>query len=251
MGFETKEIGGYKVIDEGKGEPLILLHGLFGGLANFDTVVTHFSSSYRTIVPILPLYDLPIRETTVIGLVAYLKEFIDFFKFEKINLLGNSLGGHVALVYTLENKAKVKSLILTGSSGLYEKAFGDTIPKRGDYDYLKEKAEQTFYDPKNATKELVDEIFATVTDREKAIRVISMAKSAVRHNLSEELSQIDIPTFLIWGINDTITPLYVGEEFEKLIPNAKLVSIDKCGHAPMMEHPEIFNKLLEGFLRSI
>ena len=251
MAFAVKEKGGFKLIDEGEGEPLILLHGLFGGLANFDTVVSYFSKNYRTIVPILPLYDLPIRETTVIGLVDYLKKLISHLELKEINLLGNSLGGHVALVYTLENLSNVKSLILTGSSGLYEKAFGDTIPKRGDYDYLKEKTEQTFYNPKIATKELVDEIFETVSDREKAIRVLSMAKSAVRHNLSEELNQINCPTFLIWGINDTITPLYVGEEFKRLINGAQLVTIDKCGHAPMMEHPETFNKLLAEFLRSI
>lgn len=251
MAFAVKEKGGFKLIDEGEGEPLILLHGLFGGLANFDTVVSYFSKNYRTIVPILPLYDLPIRETTVMGLVVYLRQLISHLELKNINLLGNSLGGHVALVYTLENLSNVKSLILTGSSGLYEKAFGDTIPKRGDYDYLKEKTEQTFYDPKIATKELVDEIFETVSDREKAIRVISMAKSAVRHNLSEELNQLNCPTFLIWGINDTITPLYVGEEFKRLINGAQLVTIDKCGHAPMMEHPETFNKLLADFLRSI
>lgn len=241
----------FKYIEEGQGEPILMLHGLFGSLANFEHVIAKFSSDYHTIVPILPLYDLPIRESTVDGLVQYLSDFIDFFDFKKVHLVGNSLGGHVALVYTLNCPDKVASIILTGSSGLFEKAFGDTMPKRGDYEYLKVKTEQTFYDPKIATKELVDDVYETVMDREKAIRVVVMAKSAVRHNLSVELKQIMCPTLLIWGKNDNITPPFVGEEFNRLIPHSKLIFIDKCGHAPMMERPKEFNQILGEFLKSL
>jgi pimeloyl-ACP methyl ester carboxylesterase len=56
---------------------------------------------------------------------------------------------------------------------------------------------------------------------------------------------------LIWGKNDNITPADVAEEFHKLIPHSELRWIDACGHIPMMEQPEAFNKLLEGFLRSL
>lgn len=241
----------FKYIEQGKGAPILMLHGLFGSLANFEHVMAKFASNYHTIVPILPLYDLPIRASTVDGLVEYLTEFIEFFGFEKVHLIGNSLGGHVALVYTLNQPQKVSSITLTGSSGLFEKAFGDTMPKRGDYEYLKEKTEQTFYDPKIATKELVDDVYETIMDREKAIRVVTMAKSAVRHNLSVELNQITCPTLLIWGKNDNITPPFVGEEFKRLIPHAELFFIDKCGHAPMMECPEEFNTILGKFLTAL
>jgi pimeloyl-ACP methyl ester carboxylesterase len=128
---------------------------------------------------------------------------------------------------------------------------GDTYPKRGDYDYIKKKTELTFYDPKIATKELVDEVYEIVNNRLKAIKIIALAKSAIRNNLGEDINQIKQPTLLIWGNNDAITPPFVGREFHRLIPNSELHFIDKCGHAPMMEVPDEFNRILHKFLTKL
>ena len=128
---------------------------------------------------------------------------------------------------------------------------GDSYPKRGDYDYIKNKTEQTFYDPAVATKELVDEVFEITRNRLKVIKILALAKSAIRSNLGPELSQIQQPTLLIWGNNDIVTPPYVGEEFHKLIPKSTLHFVDKCGHAPMMEVPTEFNQILEAFLNQL
>jgi pimeloyl-ACP methyl ester carboxylesterase len=165
--------------------------------------------------------------------------------------MGNSLGGHVALVYALSKPEKIRSLILTGSSGLFENGMGDSYPKRGDKEYIRNKTSLTFYNPALATDELVNEVFEITSNRLKVIKIIALAKSAIRNNLGEELNQIKIQTCLIWGNNDTITPPFVGEEFHKLIPNSELHFIDKCGHAPMMEVPETFNEILEGFLQKM
>jgi len=151
----------------------------------------------------------------------------------------------------LKNPERIKSLILTGSSGLFVNGMGDTYPKRGDYDYIKKKTELTFYDPKIADKELVDEVYETVNNRLKAIKIIALAKSAIRNNLGEEVNQIKQPTLLIWGNNDTITPPFVAREFNKLIPHSELYFIDKCGHAPMMEVPDEFNMILHKFLKKL
>jgi pimeloyl-ACP methyl ester carboxylesterase len=165
--------------------------------------------------------------------------------------MGNSLGGHVALIHVLKTTERIKSLILTGSSGLFENGMGDTYPKRGDYEYIKKKTEITFYDPNTATKELVDEVYQIVNERMKTLKVISLARSAIKNNLGEELTQINLPTLLIWGNNDCITPPFVGREFNKLIKNSELHFIDHCGHAPMMEVPGEFNKILEEFLHKL
>ena len=125
---------------------------------------------------------------------------------------------------------------------------GDTYPKRGDKEYIRNKTALTFYNPSMATDELVDEVFEITNNRLKVIKIITLAKSAIRSNLGEELSQIQQPTCLIWGNNDIITPPFVGKEFNKLIPNSELHLVDKCGHAPMMEVPVEFNKILSGFL---
>jgi pimeloyl-ACP methyl ester carboxylesterase len=199
----------------------------------------------------MPLFDMDLLHTSVTGLAKYVEQFIEARGYQNIHLLGNSLGGHVGLVYILKHPEKIKSLILTGSSGLYENAMGDTYPKRGDYEYIKNKTAQTFYDPNVATKELVDEVFEITRNRLKVIKVLALAKSAIRNNLGTELNEIKQPTLLIWGKNDCVTPPLVGEAFNKLIPNSQLHFIDKCGHAPMMEVPEEFNTILEKFLNEL
>jgi pimeloyl-ACP methyl ester carboxylesterase len=251
MNYEIKQHDKFKFIEEGSGEPLVLLHGLFGALSNFADLIEHFRSKYKVVVPLLPLLDLDIFHTTVGGLEKHVHQFIETRGYRNIHLLGNSLGGHIALVHILKHPEKIKSLILTGSSGLFESGMGDSYPKRGNYEYIRKKTELTFFDPAMATKELVDEVFEITNNRLKVIKIIALAKSAIRNNLGEELNQIKQPTLLIWGNNDTITPPFVGKEFNKLIPRSELRFIDQCGHAPMMERPKAFNEILEIFLEKL
>jgi pimeloyl-ACP methyl ester carboxylesterase len=248
MQYTIKQKDKFKYVEEGQGEPLILLHGLFGALSNFTDLIEYFRPKYKVVVPMLPLFELDIFHTTVGGLQKFVYRFIESLNYNNIHLLGNSLGGHVALVHVLKHPERIKSLILTGSSGLFENGMGDTYPKRGDYEYIRKKTEMTFYDPATATKDLVDEVFEITNNRIKVIKIISLAKSAIRNNLGEELNQIKQPTLLIWGNNDIITPPFVAREFNKMIPNSELYFLDKCGHAPMMEAPGEFNVILEKFL---
>ncbi len=202
-------------------------------------------------MPILPIFEMSIRKLSLGGLLEYVKDFLEMMGFSRIHLLGNSLGGHLAIIYSLEYMDTVKSLILTGSSGLYESAFGTGFPRREDYDYIKKKVELTFFNPDIATKEMVDEVFGIVNDRMKGIRVIKTAKSAIRHNVENRLSELKIPCLLVWGKQDTITPAFVGEKFHELIVNSRLEMLDNCGHAPMLELPEKFNTVLHDFLNEV
>jgi 2-hydroxy-6-oxonona-2,4-dienedioate hydrolase len=251
MNYEIKQKEKFRYVEEGTGEPIVLLHGLFGALSNFQGLIEYFRFHNRVIVPLLPLLDMDILHTSVGGLAKYVHRFLESLELENVHLLGNSLGGHVALVHTLKNPSRIRSLILTGSSGLFENGMGDSYPRRGDYEYIKNKTALTFYDPAIATKELVDEVYSITNNRLKVIKIIALAKSAIRNNLGQELNQIKVPTLLIWGNNDTITPPFVGKEFNTLIPASELHFIDQCGHAPMMEVPDEFNKILHGFLNKL
>ena len=248
MNYEIKQQDKFRYLEEGEGEPLVLLHGLFGALSNFADLIEHFRHTHKVVVPLLPLFDLDIFHTSVGGLQKHVQKFIELRGYNNIHLLGNSLGGHVALVHILKHPERIRTLTLTGSSGLFENGMGDSYPKRGDKEYIRKKTELTFYDPAMATEELVDEVFEITNNRIKVIKIIALAKSAIRNNLGEELNQIKQPTLLVWGNNDTITPPFVAKEFNKLIPNSELHFVDKCGHAPMMEVPQEFNKILETFL---
>ncbi|HZH70180.1 MAG TPA: alpha/beta hydrolase [Flavobacteriaceae bacterium] len=249
MTENLKKEGKFEYIELGEGKPIIVLHGLMGGLSNFDGVANFFSAKgYRILIPVLPIYTMPLLQTTVKTISLYVRDFIKHKKLGKAILLGNSLGGHIALLSAKLFPEYVEALVITGSSGLYESAMGDSYPKRGDYEYIRQKAENVFYDPKVATKEIVDEVFDVVNDRNKVIRTLAIAKSAIRHNMAKDLPKMKIPTCIIWGKNDNVTPPNVAEEFHQLLPDSDLYWIDKCGHAAMMEHPDTFNELLDAWL---
>lgn len=248
MNYKIREENDFHYIDEGNGEILLLLHGLFGALSNWQGVIDHFSQQYRVIIPLMPIHDMPIKEAGCEGLTVFIEKFIDHVKLDKFSLIGNSLGGHVALIYTLKHPEKVQRLILTGSSGLFENSMGGSYPKRGNYEYIKERVEYTFYDPKTASKELVDEVFEITNSIPKVMRIIAIAKSAQRNNMAKDIVRIEKPTLLIWGLNDTITPPHVGHEFNSLIKGSELQFIDHCCHAPMMEQPVEFNRILDHWL---
>ena len=250
MALNVRDKNGFSYVDEGQGQVLMLLHGLFGALSNWEGVVNRFASSYRVVIPMLPIYSMPIKEAGLEGLKTFVEDFVKTMELDNMIIMGNSLGGHVALLYTLDNEPKVSSLILTGSSGLFENAMGGSYPRRGSYDYIKDRVEYTFYNPTVASEELVAEVFETTRSIPKCMRIVAIAKSAQRNNLASDLHRIQVPTLLIWGLNDTITPPMVAHDFNRLIPNSTLRFIDKCCHAPMMEHPEKFNNLVAAFLQN-
>ncbi len=244
-----KEEGGFRYLEKGEGTPIVILHGIMGGLSNFDQVIQHFSKNYRVLLPELPIYSFPLLKTSVKGFAKYLHDFYVFKKIDKAILLGNSLGGHVTLYFTNKNPENVEAMVLTGSSGLYEKSMGDSYPKRKNYEYIKRKAQEVFHDPRVATKELVDEVFEVVNNRMKVIRTLALAKSAIRHNMAKDLPQMKLPTCLIWGKQDKVTPPEVAEEFHKLLSDSDLFWMDNCGHAPMMEHSEEFIRIMDAWLK--
>ena len=249
MSVEVKKEGEFQYYEsDDKGDPIILLHGLMGTLSNFEALIEYFRGRHKVVFPLLPLFEIPLRKLSLATLVEHVAGFIEYKGYNKVYMLGNSLGGHLALLYAQQYPDKLRGLILTGSSGLYEKSLGNTFPKRGDYEFVKRKTQEVFYNPEDASKELIDSVYAIVNDLRKAMSVVALAKSAIRHNMEDDLLQIKVNTLIIWGIEDTVTPLWVGEKFHKLLENSELVRIAKTGHAPMLERPDVFNAKLEDFI---
>jgi pimeloyl-ACP methyl ester carboxylesterase len=226
---------------------MILLHGLFGALSNWNDVIRHFESTYDIHVPPLPIYD-DRKGDGLENMVKFLEEYIEYAELENLILVGNSLGGHVAIIYAHRSPEKVDKLILTGSSGLYENTSVGSYVKRGNLPYIRERVAYTFYDPAVATDALVAEVFRITTDNKKCFAILKMAKSAQRNYVADILPQIQTKTLLVWGQNDNITPVVVAMEFKRLLPKADLFLLENCGHAPMMERSKEFNKLVELFL---
>ncbi len=250
MLFKKKKATKFNFIEEGEGHPIVLLQGLMGGLSNFTQLIEFFSSrGYKVYFPDLPIYDMSVLNTNLTSLAKFVAKFIEEIVKEPAIIVGNSMGGHVGLILTLSRPDLVKKLVLTGSSGLYERSFGDSFPRKNDKEYIRKKAEEVFYDPKVATEELVDEVFSVVNDRGKGIKTVMLARSAIKHNMEKELHKIEVPTCIIWGKQDNVTPPEVAIEMDRLIPNSNLYWIDECGHAAMMEKPNEFNQILYDWLQ--
>ena len=239
----------YQYVEQGKGKVLLLLHGLFGTVDNWESVLNYFSPAYKVVIPKLPIHTLPIKEASLEGLVSFLESFIAYKQYKNLTIVGNSMDGHIAIIYTLKNSVNVKQLVLTGSSGLFENTMGDAYLRRGDYAHIKKLIEYTFFDPKTVDKHFIDEIFKITNNVFKAIRIVKIAKSVRKNNMADKIMYLKQPTLLIWGLNDTITPPKVAHEFSYFIPNTKLRFINECCHAPMMEQSEKFNVILENFLQ--
>ena len=242
--------GKFEYLTEGSGTPMIFLHGLMGNLSNFKHQVDYFSSrGYEVVVPLLPLYSMPLATTSVSSLTKFVKKFIDHRGYTKVILAGNSLGGHIALLFQKLYPSYLKSIVLSGSSGLYEAAMGNSYPRRGDRDYIAERVRDVFHIKEVATEELIDQVFSTVNDRMKAIKTLAISKSAIRHNMAEDITSFHLPVCLIWGRQDAVTPPEVADKFHELLPNSDLFWIDNCGHAAMMEHPQEFNTIVDEWLK--
>jgi pimeloyl-ACP methyl ester carboxylesterase len=251
--FTLQHHDGFVYLDEGssaEAPPLLLLHGMLGDLSNWDATIEALSTvGYRVLVPLLPVYDLPLPETSVSGLVELARRFVKIMDLPSVIPVGNSLGGQVALVYALRYRASVAAIVLSGSSGIYEQRMGTDVMRRDSRDFIRERAAITFYEDVHVTDELVEEMYELVNDRARAVRLIKMARSAKNDTVTEHLPMLsDVPTLLVWGRDDVITPPEVAREFDERLPQARLHFIDECGHAPMIEQPGAFNRLMLEFL---
>ena len=246
----VKEEGKFKWLEEGEGgQPIILLHGLMGGVENFGDMVDFISAEYKVYGLDLKLFEGSLLKVSVKSLSDYLYEFMNHLGLSSATLIGNSMGGHIALIFSKEHPEMVDNMILTGSSGLYENAMGDSFPRRGDKDYIRTKTEEVFYNPEVATDELVDKVFGIANNRVSVLKLLGYAKSAIRHNMAEDIPNFTMPVCLIWGEHDKVTPPNVADEFHKLLPNSELHWMPLCGHAAMWEHPEDFSKIVLKFLK--
>ncbi|MAW21266.1 MAG: alpha/beta hydrolase [Flavobacteriales bacterium] len=246
----VKEEGKFKWLQEGvSGQPIILLHGLMGGVENFGEMVDFISEEYVVYGLDLKLFEGNLLKVSVKALSDYLYDFMSHLNLDSAVLIGNSMGGHIGLIFTKEHPEKVDGLILTGSSGLFEESMGSSFPRRGDKDYIRAKTEEVFYDPKVATDDLVDRVFEIANNRISVLKLLGYAKSAIRHNMADDIPNINKPVCLVWGADDKVTPPHVAEEFHKLLPDSELNWIPLCGHAAMWEHPKRFSEIVLQFLK--
>jgi 2-hydroxy-6-oxonona-2,4-dienedioate hydrolase len=232
----------------GTGEPILLLHGLLGESSHWTASIEALVGCYRPIALTLPIFEPWLAETSPIELAECVRTFLESQGISHAVIGGNSLGGHVALELALVHPDRVSALILTGSSGLFERSFTQGVPHRPDSRWVREKMQEIFFDPALATSEWVESVQRLLSNRDSVLRLLQAARAAKRRNIEAHLPAIRVPTCLIWGEDDHITPLDVAWRFHALIPRSNLFLLPRCGHAPMLEQPEAFNTILADWL---
>ena len=229
---------------------LVFLHGMFGKPWHWQACADHVASSWRVLNPVLPLLDTQADSKAIIALGDHVAREMDAAGMDQAVLAGNSLGGHIAARMALGRPDRVAGLVLTGSSGLFERGLS-SIPRRPTESWIRIKMREVFHDPVHVTEELVAEMCAFLSNIRRVLQMIRIARCAKRDSLRDLLSEITCPVLLIWGENDDVTPPAVGHEFHERLPRSQLHMLERCGHVPMVEHPGVFNELVASFLAGV
>jgi pimeloyl-ACP methyl ester carboxylesterase len=230
----------FRTLRRGNGQGIVFLHGMMGAAENFQQVLQALPAGCGAAALEIPFFAEGAELNTLDAMDRYVTDFLDSGGYDRVVLGGNSLGGHISLHLALAMPDRIAGLILTGSSGLFERDLGSHRGANPDRTWYRNKMKEIFYDPAHVTEELVDLVVDTLESRRCRRVLVSMAKSAKRDNLADRLGEISCPTLLIWGREDGITPPEVAEEFRQRIPGSELCWLDKCGHAAMLERPEGF-----------
>lgn len=247
-------------LEAGSGPAVILLHGLGGDALNWAATIGPLSQKYRVIVPDQIGFgksDKPLMSYRVGTYVDFLEGFYRELKLERASLVGNSLGGWIAAAFALAHPQKVDKLVLVDSAGYSLPKDFDPRIMRGLNASTREGIKQmlpfVFYNRQLFANDAVAEmLFARKVMVGDGYTIEKIIESIIRGEdvLDGRLSQLKHPTLIVWGRQDMLTPLWLGERLKKEIPNSELLIIEECGHVPQIEKPAEFNSALINFLGS-
>ena len=258
------------------GRPVVLLHGGGTDSASLSWLssMDQFSQTRRVVAPDLPGYGQSARPR-VDYTIEYYKKFLNHFiqdqGLKEFSLVGLSLGGHIALSFTLQFPSRVEKLVLVNSAGLGTPLRWRTLARLmvripSFYDTVRKIAVRSrpavrfslrnlVHDPQVITEELVTEISRTIATRGggRAWRSYvehEMDWSGFRHNFLNRLAEITLPTLIIHGSHDRLIPVKWANRAHQLLPDSQLCVFEKCGHWPPREKPIEFTGAVLEFLKN-
>ena len=237
---------------DGNGPPIVLLHGLLGTNEHWSQTARELAQTHRVVSLEVPVLDLEGRDCSVAGLQTIIEDLIREADIDHAIIAGNSLGGHVAAKLAIERPEWIVGLILMGASGLQERATGSEVVTTPSRDWLADRFGVMFHDRhRHMTDADLDRAFGLLSDRRKVRAFVRLCRSSRMDGLAEKLACLTMPTLLIWGRNDVVTPPEAAAGFARAIPHARIRWIDRCGHAPMIEHPVELAEAIGSFAESL
>ncbi len=239
------------VSDSGRGVPFVFLHGLVGLNDHWEGVTARIRDRVRCVLFELPLLRLRGDHCSIHGATDLTARFVHERFTEPVVLVGNSFGGHVAARLAIDHAELVRGLVLTGASGILEKSMVSDVQIRPSREWLARKIGELFFDRAHMRENDLDRAFAELSDRGGARAMVKLSRSARKDHLGDRMRDIRVPTLLVWGKQDVVTPPEAAQGFARSIPGSTLVWLDKCGHAPMIEKPEEFAAAMLGFAEQL
>lgn len=230
--------------------PVVFLHGLVGLNEHWEDLIAYIRHRCECLAFELPLLEFPMNECSIEHVTVVTERFLRERFPGGCIVVGNSFGGHVALRLAIQQPQLIKGLVLAGSSGLIEKSIVSTIEIRPTKKWLRSKIEELYFDPSCVREQDLDRAFASLSKRGGARAMIKLSRSARKDVLRKQIHAIRCPTLVVWGKQDVVTPPEAGESFAKLIPGARIIWIDQCGHVPMAEGTQPFAAGMLEFLAS-
>ena len=243
----------FRFFEMGRGKrTVIFLHGLFGSPEHWRPIMNDLSQRFRVVALQMPVDHQPHRRRngihTIDELADHLETVLRQLDVPQPILCGNSLGGLVAIEFCLRHPDRVENLILSGSAGLYENNLMGKQRPRPTRDFIRTQASQILHNQDMVTDVLVEDIYSQFIDRDYVRFVLRVSRATRDRSVRDDLCKLNVPTLIIWGKNDQITPPDVAREFHQRIKNSQLVFIDECGHSPNWERPYQFRQILDEFL---
>lgn len=237
----------------GKGQPLLFLHGA-GGVGAWLPVFQKLSDSYDVIVPDHPSFGkspLPAWLDDIHDMAYFYLDFMKALGLKGVHLVGQSLGGWIALEVAVRSTAPLKSLTLVGSAGIHVKG----KPKADIFMMAPEELTRNLF----VDQKLIETALAqTLTEEQEDTLIINRVATArlgwqprlFNPKLHKWLHRIDVPTHIVWGDSDKIIPPAYADAFKGLIKGSEVTMIKDSGHLPHIERTEPFLKAVTGFLQA-
>jgi pimeloyl-ACP methyl ester carboxylesterase len=240
--------------DIGSGPPLLLIHGI-GGDADEWAFCFEALSKFRRVIALDQLgfgrSDKPRIRYTIAAFVEQVHGLLRNLEIDRATLVGNSLGGWIAASFALRFPQAVDRLVLVDSAG----AWGDATPLPIDlrvstYEHLREIFNLVFYDHSLVKNELVQLAYQQHLQRGDSATIDSVLRELAsdHERLDDTVGALQIPTLIVWGEQDAMIPLEIGQRLHRLIPGSKLAVIPECGHLPALEKPAEFVRSVLEFL---
>lgn len=266
--FEEKfqKVGNINIsyISEGSGKPILFIHGLSGYKENWEFSIPFFSKNYNAIAIDLPGFgnsDKPVTDYTIDFYSEVIKDFLEELRIEKTVLVGNSMGGQISLLFALKYPQKLEKLVLADAAGINPEGAQNPLPldpkamsqpKGLSPAIVKMIMRMLFYKQSEVSEKLVERAILDMKREDYPASfnaLLSSASNIFETDLTESIKDIIIPTLIVWGEKDRLLSQKYAQIFNEKIKKSKLALIGECGHVPMLEKPDEFNKAVDNFIR--